>query len=306
MPRKSVMDQYYDNEVKGWDSALEKVEQPAFLAASQMPLFESAAWYLMDMPDKETFLYRFFVQKFGKWWPNYQRRGTCVGQGYAKAATVLMCINEVLGLGKCPGHAAVSSIYAGSRVDVANRPGKWDGSTGVWANKWLTNWGVMVQSEQGLADTDYTKDEVNAINWTRSPKGVPTDKEKLAKVRPVTETPLISSARAVGKAIENGIPVANCCNLIPTGKRNAKGFSSLRSGGGHCTCFLAVRYNPFGLLYVNSWGPQWGTGGKYPDDMPEGSVWLDEDACNAIVKQRATYALVGLNGLTPLSEQVLL
>ena len=65
----------------------------------------------------------------------------------------------------------------------------------------------------------------------------------------------------------------------------------------NCMVFIGVRHNPRpGLLCLNSWGPGWISGPKYPDDMPEGSFWVDKSTVNRMLAGRDSFAISGYGG----------
>ena len=199
----------------------------------------------------------------------------------------------------------MANIYAGSRVEAAGRPGGWDGSNGSWAAKYCRNWGVVTLREIGLPNDSLSDDERLAVRWTASRSGVPAEYETLARERPIFQTPLVTSIEELLLALDSGSPVANCSNLIPTGRVDSRGVSPVRRSGGHCTLFWAVRWidgEPY-FLYQNSWGPNWGQV-VYPSDQPVGSVWITARDALAILNQRDSHALVGIGGLEPLDWQV--
>jgi hypothetical protein len=275
--------------------------------------YQQLAWRYMSLRDRDTFLYRFLQHVLREhhhdhqypWVPQDQGRGTCVGQGHKLGADIVMAVNALVSGVAFKGRAAVAPIYTGSRVEVAGKPGPWDGSNGVWACRWLREWGVVLLGELELPDHSRREDERLAVRWTASRAGVPQQFERLARERPVLETPLVREAREAGKAIQAGHPVVQCSTVIPDGRRDERGFSHCRASGGHCTALTAVRYDPFGLLYQNSWDG-WGSGPGWPNDQPPGSVWINEPDANRMLQQNDSHALVGISGLEPIPDDLLL
>jgi hypothetical protein len=290
--------EYYLANIAGWIPP----DNPTDLYAQAVDGFAD----IWAAPDRDTFLWRalnfVLTTHYGAgfaWRPQYQRRGTCVGQGHKLGADVLMALAQLTDQMTFPGTAAVAPIYAGSRVDIAGRPGPWDGSNGSWACRFLREFGVVTLAELELDPQSREEDERLAVRWCASRDGVPTREEGIARTRPILTTPLVQSPREAGKLIQAGNPVIQCSNYIPNGRRDDIGFSPAVRSGGHCTAFLGVRYDPFGLLYANSWG-DWGHGPMWPDDQPQGSVWVTERDADRMIGQQDTHALIGIRGLAPL------
>lgn len=279
-----------------------------FAAQSTTPIFCLAAPEVMDQPDRDTFLWRWLEvackSHYGaewKWRSQYQRQGTCAGQSTKLAQDIVAAVQSVLYMQQFPGRFSVAANYAGGRVDISRQPGRWQGASMVSMAEWSTKFGSLLLKDLGLDDHDLDQDEAYALAWCNSSEGVPKNFETAARKFPIEGASLASTAREVGKAIQNGNPAIQGSSLIPTGTRTATGFGRVAPAGGHATVFTAVRYNPFGLLYQNSWSDRWGTGPVWPFDMPTGSVWLDEDESNAIIQQRQTYVLFTMKGLVPRS-----
>lgn len=297
-------------EAKDLDDLIKLYNQDTFhawqseLARATIPTVSTVAPWIMEFPDTDCFLYEYLfwaLQMRGETWePQFQKRGTCVGQGAKLACDIVVAVSAFMAMSDFTGRTAVADKYAGGRVDIGGRPGTWDGSTGDWVSQWLVKFGSVRLQDLDLPEDARDADERLATSWTNSREGVPRDKESVAKERPITRRVLVTRARECGKLIQSGTPTINCSNLIPTGRRDSKGYSQVRRSGGHCTVFGAVRYNPFGLLYMNSWGPNWGTGPTFPDTQPKSSVWVTEREADAILSQGDSYGFVGMSGLAPL------
>lgn len=61
-------------------------------------------------------------------------------------------------------------------------------------------------------------------------------------------------------------------------------------------CFLGVRFDRPGLLCLNSWGPNWVDGPKWPEDMPEGSFWVDAETAGRMLAGEDSFAVSGPDG----------
>lgn len=295
---------YQEDRFKAWKP--DQAHAAAYLARSRCPDFETAAPRAMEAPDRDTFLWRFCMLAFEKagirWRPQYQKRGTCVGQGYKLGGDTVLAKHAVLFGKKFPGRCAVAGTYPGGRVDVAGQPGSWDGSNGSWTIEWVLKWGLLLLNGVGLTEDSRDEDERLALRWCASRQGVPAAEETLAKKRPIRYGPRVRQARECAKILQAGNPVVECSNLIASGRRDRNGFSPVSRSGGHCQLVWAVRFNPMGFLIQNSWSEDWGSGPKWPDDQPDGSVWVDEGEMQAILNQGDTYAMIDAGGLEPLDD----
>lgn len=224
-----------------------------------------------------------------KW--RFQNRGTCVGQGAATAADMVMAVAWLVFDKKVPGRAAVATGYAGSRVEIAGRPGGWDGSNGVWIAEFMTKWGVAVLPEIGLDEEELDADERLAVQWAASRAGVPEKFELIAKERPIVRAPQVTTAEELIAALESGNPVIHGSNLIPYDRDTNGVVSVYRSRGGHLTVFGAIRWNSAGdpeIMYTNSWGEGWGR---------DGCVWLTMKDAVRILGYDDSFAFIGIQGL---------
>lgn len=224
-----------------------------------------------------------------KW--RFQKRGTCVGQGAATAADMVMAVAWLVFDKKVPGRAAVCTGYAGSRVEVASQPGGWDGSNGNWIAEFMTNWGVAVLPEIGLEENELDEDERLAVRWAASRSGVPEKFELIAKERPIVRAPQVTTAEELIACLESGNPVIHGSNLIPRDRDTPGTTVPVARSGGHLTVFGAIRWPNSGdpqIKYVNSWGEGWGS---------DGCVWITLADAVRILDQDDAFAYIGMQGL---------
>jgi hypothetical protein len=189
------------------------------------------------------------------------------------------------------GRAAVATAYAGSRVEVAKRPGRWDGSNGAWVAKFLTDWGVATLEELGLENDELVEDERLALQWCASRSGVPEKFENIARERPIRNAPMVVDQDELIACLESGNPVLDASNLIPD-NRDTDDVVPVRRRGGHLTVFGGIRWRNGEpeILYVNSWSRNWGR---------NGCVWISMRSALSILSQRDSFALIGIQGLDP-------
>lgn len=270
------------------------------------PTFSQSYPQQMDRHLHEVFAWRARVKAFErktgkKWRPQYQQRGTCVGQGGKLAADDLMALAWALHGVEFPGAAAVAGMYPGSRVDVGGQPGRWDGSTGSWLNTWVTQrGGILLLNAIGLPEDSRNEDEQMAVRWCASREGVPAEYEDDAKVRVVAVGVRCSTTEELTVGLNSEGVLVQCSNLIATGRRDANGYSPLKRSGGHCQLVDGCRgiqgRDAEGFWEQNSWSEQWGSGGKYVDDQPDGGVWIHRSEMQAQLDQRDSYMWFGVNG----------
>ena len=180
-------------------------------------------------------------------------------------------------------------MYGGSRVEARGRSGDgsspvggWsDGSYGAAAARWVRDWGVVYREQVGGHDLlTYSPDR--AKQWGAYGNGGKGDGGKLdtiAKKHPAQNVAMVKTFAEAAAAIEAGFPVAVCSMQGFASVRDQHGYAAASGSWAHCMCFVAVRYAKNGspddaLLCLNSWGPRWISGPRWPDDMPEGSFWV--------------------------------
>jgi hypothetical protein len=259
-------------------------------------LFSSAGEDAISKSEgRDTFLYRPAMKAhhalYGEpWVVGRQGIGDCVSWGWSHAIWIALCCDWETGrLPMPPPLVATESIYGGSRVEARSRDGSgssavggWsDGSYGAAAARFVRNWGVAFRENAGGHDlTQYSADK--AKNWGAYGNGGQNDQGKFdqfVKSHPAQHVAAVGTFEEAAAAIESGFPVAVCSSQGFASVRDKDGFAQASGQWQHCQCFIAVRYKKNGspddaLLCLNSWGPDWISGGRWPDDMPEGSYWV--------------------------------
>lgn len=254
---------------------------------------------------RDVALWRYFQAAVAKpWSPQWQKRGTCVGQGAKGVADFIVSINHVFAGGRFPGRVAVAPLYAGSRVDIGGRPGNWDGSTGFWVVEWMKKFGLVFLKDLDLPEDSLDEDERLGVRWTASRSGVPADIESIAKSTPIEATYVVEDPDEAEAVVDAGGLVLTCSDLIATGKRGQYGLSPVRRQGGHCQFIGGKHYTPDGQrvwTQINSWDG-WGDGPVFPSDQPKGSVNLSDQSFAAQLRSGDCHAVVGVRGLDPLKD----
>ena len=285
-----------------------------FLQELEHPTFADAGAEAVEKArGVDTFLYRHLYKahqaRYGKpFVVGRQLIGDCVSWGWMHGIWVSQSVDWTSGrMADPPMAPATESIYGGSRVEARGKPGDGaspyggysDGSYGAAAAKWVKDWGVVYRDGQL---SGYSGER--AKSWGAYGNGGKDDAGKLdavAKKHPAVYVALVKTWDEAAAAIESGfaIPVAS-----------DQGFASTRGPGGwanasgtwfHEMCFVAVRYKKNGseddgLLCLNSWGPRWIDGPKWPEDQPDGSFWVHRKTVERMLGQGDSFAVGSVGG----------
>jgi len=260
---------------------------------------------------KGVFLYRSLVRQYqiayGRpWIVDTQEIGDCVSFGYMHAVAILLALDVELGRSERFLMPDTSGIYGGSRVEARGSPGDGarayggygDGSYGSAATEFVTKWGVLFRQPYERFDlTKYTGSR--SKEWGAygcGGKGDGGKADEIAREHPIKQAALVVSFDEAVAAITSGYPVPVCSGQGFTSTRDKNGFCSPRGSWSHCMCFVACRTEPPGLLCLNSWGPNWVGGPKFPDDQPDGSFWVDPKTATNMLSGRDSFALASIKG----------
>jgi hypothetical protein len=281
-----------------------------FLKELDQPLFAQAgADAIRQAKGEDTFLYRAIYKahqaRYGKpFVVGEQGIGDCVSWGWAHGIWISQAIDWDLGrLPEPPMAPATESIYGGSRVEARNKPeggGGWsDGSYGGAAARWCRDWGVIYREPiLGHDLTSYSAKR--AKDWGNGGNGGQGDGGKLdaeAKRHPAKYVSLVKTWAEAAAAIESGYPVVVCSMQGFNSLRDADGFCKASGQWAHCMCFIAVRYGSRpGLLCLNSWGPSYVGGPRWPDDQPEGSFWVEKSVADRMLSGGDSFAVGSIDG----------
>jgi len=294
----------------GWVPQKNRTE--AFVATLPGRSLSTAAPGLFRDDDKtQVLLYRAMYKRYrAKYGRDFvvgsQGIGDCVSWGYKHGCDITLAVDCELGVVPKDSwiEAATESIYGGSRVEAHGGPppnGGWgDGSYGGGASKFLHDYGVAFRvdyPEFGFDLTQYSSRR--AKDWGNYGCGGQGDNGRFdneAKKHPVRNVSLVVDFEEAAAAIKSGYPVPVCSGQGFSSQRDADGFSRPSGSWSHCMCFIGVRYDRPGLLCLNSWGPSWVGGPKWPDDQPEGSFWVDADVATRMLRGRDSFALAGVGG----------
>lgn len=281
-----------------------------FLTELEQPLFAQAgAEAIREAKGVDTFLYRSLSRahqaRYGRpFVVGEQGIGDCVSWGWAHGVWISQAIDWELGkLPEPPLAPATEAVYGGSRVEARNKPeggGGWsDGSYGGAAARWVRDWGVVYREKVLEHDlTAYSpKRAKDWGNWGAGGKGDGGKLDAEAKKHPAKYVSLVRTWDEAAAAIESGYPVAVCSMQGFASVRDSDGFCKGSGTWAHCMCFVGVRYGSRpGLLCLNSWGPSWVGGPRWPDDMPEGSFWVEKAVADRMLSGGDSFAVGSVDG----------
>jgi hypothetical protein len=279
-----------------------------FLSELDKPLFAQAGEEaIKEVKGKDTFLYRSASKAhqavYGKpWVVGRQGIGDCISWGFSHSVWIAQCVDWETGrLANPPPFPCTESCYGGSRVEARGKTtaGYSDGSYGGAAAKWLRDWGVIYREKYDGHDLRQYSPE-RAKDWGNWGNGGQNDHGKLdaeAKRHPAKHVALVRNFKEAAAAIESGFPVAVCSGYSFSTTRDAQGFSNRTpQGWAHCMSLVAVRHDRPGCLCLNSWGPTWVSGPKFPEDQPDGSFWIDAKYIDGMLAGEDSFAVGSVEG----------
>lgn len=299
----------------GWTPNPAGVER--FLAELPQPMFRQAgAETIREARGVDTFLYRSalraHVARYGKPWVcGRQGIGDCVSWGWAHGIWIAQSVDWETGrLAEPPLFPDTTAIYGGSRVEARNKPegtGGWsDGSYGAAAARWVRDWGVIYREpfpSLGYDLTTYSADRAkNWGNWGAGGQGDNGRLDTLAKKHPAAHIAMVTSWAEACAAIEAGFPIPVASSVGFNSTTDEQGYLTASTTWHHQMLFCAVRYQKNGspsdaLLCLNSWGPRWLTyKGRFPDDQPDGSFWVERKTVERMLGQRDSFAVGSVQG----------
>lgn len=257
----------------GWLYNPKEIER--YLKSAQTPLFCDAASVIRDSGvGKVALLYKFVAQLTGKYNYTYQGTGDCVSWGAATAVDTLKAVDIILR--KQPeewtGWTSPEVIYGGSRVQIGKgRLGGGAGSYGIWAARFVSEFGTLIQAIHGKYDLR-TYSTQRAIDWGY--KGVPQELLDLIKEHPVKNPKQVKSVEEARDSLANGFPVTIAGSRGFYRKRDAKGTVGVNRSDPWAHQMVITGLNdPEGKMLVeNSWPEGWITGPVYLD-QPKDSFW---------------------------------
>lgn len=292
----------------------DRAERDAFVATLRGRTLTEAAPHLVEGDDGDespVLLYRaldeaYFAKQHEPFRVENQAIGDCVSWGSKHAVDIHGAVLWRIGAIADWKPASSEAIYGGARVEARGIrfAGYSDGATGYDAAKWLKQWGVIHRQKYGDLDlTHYSG--ARAKEWGAYGCGGKNDNgnlDELARAFPVRDVaPVTTYAEAVA-ALKSGYPIIVCSYQGFEGaRRDQDGFARPNGRWAHCMCFIGCRFDREGLLCLNSWGPDWIKGPKWPPDQPDGSFWIEKKTAEYMLQgggfsNSDSYAVSGLDG----------
>ena len=288
----------YTPDPEGTKEFLKELDKPLFSQAGEEAIKEAKG--------KDTLLYRAAYKSHlavykKPWVVGRQGIGDCVSWGFSHCVWIAQSVDWETGrLAEPPLFPCTESCYGGSRVEARGKKqaGYSDGSYGGAAAKWLRDWGVIYRDSYGALDLrEYSPER--AKDWGNWGNGGQSDAGKLdavAKKHPAKYLALVRNFKEAAAAIESGFPVAVCSGRGFKSARDDQAFCEPSGSWAHCMALISVRYDRPGLLCLNSWGPNWVSGPKWPEDMPEGSFWIDAKVIDSMLAGEDSFAVGSVDG----------
>jgi hypothetical protein len=194
---------------------------------------------------------------FGKFKPSFiQYRGTCVGQGTARAVQDSYYHQlDIRGLVGRLVDIAVAPIYAGARIAIGRGRISGDGAVGAWAAKYIHDYKLVARQIVGNYNLlQQNGDENYAVSWGKSGAGVPRTVveagEATCRVFRCTTQDDIADAAWAGFALQ-------FCGNRTYSAKDKNGVSRLNKPTNHCTEAVGACLSTGGQVLIGgqqSWG----------------------------------------------------
>lgn len=315
----AVIDHYTHRVLKRVDEQLGYRPNPEgvreFLRELKEPTFSQAgAESMANAAGRDVFLYRAVISThpkvYGVPWQSLDQGevGSCVGNAFALGVTTAQCVDHVTGkLPRPPPACAVEPIYAGARTRAALPPQQrgpaFDGTYGGAAARWVTGrckdpsvGGVLHREVYGAFDLrNYSVQRCK--QWGHD--GVPDELAKLAS-RVRMRCVQVNTWAELAASLERGSPVVICSTVGFEPKhgamRDQDGFKARAGKWGHAMLAWGIRHRDNGsprdgALIQNSWGNNWISGPRWPDDQPPGSFWAERPAVEEMLRAGDSWAI---------------
>lgn len=251
---------------------------------------------------KIVLLYDIIRRVAGEFPYRKQQIGDCVAFGAAGAVDAIKCVDIYLKKENelWINETSTEDIYWGSRNIIGQgRLGNGDGSLGVWAAKYISQYGCLPRGVYGSIDLSKYSGE-RAREWGNKGFRLPKDFVDTAKSHPVGIISQVKTYEEVRDLIANGYAVTIASSQGFSSKRDSDGFAKRYGTWQHqmWLCGVDDAYKRPGVCCANSWG-QWNSGPKR-HDQPEGTFWIDADILERyILKIGDCWAISGYDGFKP-------
>lgn len=225
----------------GWVDSPKDVEQS--MSSLPFPVFSDVHGAIKgDGKGKKMLLHK-VVESVAGYFPNrLQTVGDCISQALAYAVDVAKCVDIYLkkDLEEWVSETATEDIYSGSRNIIGKgRLGNGDGSLGIWAAKYVNEYGALARKKYG--DIDLSKYDGNrARTWGRSGFSMPSSILEEAKKHPILTVSQVRSWEEVRDLIYNGYAVTIASNQGFSSVRDKDGFAKPQGNWAHAMCLVAM------------------------------------------------------------------
>lgn len=228
---------------------------------------------------KKMLLYEVIREVAGTFPVRTQEIGDCVAFGAAGAVDAIKCVD--IHLKKEAelwiAETATEDIYWGSRNMIGKgQLGNSDGSLGVWAAKYVNQYGSLPRGKYDYVDlTEYSGSR--AKSWGRAGYELSEAFVNIAKQHPVLTISQVKSYEEVRDLIVNGYAVTIASDQGFSSSRDRDGFARPSGSWAHqmWICGVDDEYKRPGVCVQNSWGV-W-NGGPKRNNQPDGSFWVDAE-----------------------------
>lgn len=287
-------------------------------AEGKPPTFEDAAPALLAIygaDEAPVFLWDAEAKVLGGVRPSWDQGqvGTCVSFGFGRGTQDLI-LNEIM-TGEpeqWPGaEVATEPIYGGSRVEVGGGGINGDGSVGAWAADWVRKWGILIRKVYSIGGRthDLTRySESLSRSWGNS--GVPNELEPEARLHPVREVALVTTAEGLWAAMGARKPVPVCSGQGFTMQRDRDGYCARSGTWNHCMLYRGRFVHPRrgkSVIEQNSWGSYLGSSNSTVEyvkadgtvgtfTLPDGCFAVELTVAAQALAERDTFALAGMSG----------
>lgn len=285
----------------GWVDSPKDVEQS--MSSLPFPVFSDVHGAIKgDGKGKIMLLYN-IIRKVAGYFPNRKQEDSdCVSQGTAYAVDSSKAVDIFIkkDFEEWVSETATEDIYSGSRNIIGKgRLGNGGGSLGVWAARYVNEYGALTRKKYGNVDlSKYNVDRVR--QWARPGFILPKEILEEAKKHPILTVSQVNTWEEVRDLVFNGYAVTIASNQGFSSVRDKDGFAKPEGNWAHQMCILGIddEFKRSGALVQNSWG-SWNSGPKR-HDQPEGSFWVDaEELENRILRTGDCWAYSGYEGFKP-------
>jgi hypothetical protein len=226
--------------------------------------------------------------------------GSCVSFGTSRAFEKSLAAQIKLGAKYEWKPLVEEAVYGGSRVEIGGGTLRGDGSLGVWAARWVTQYGGLPRGVYLASSKTYTLEKYDPTlcrQWGSS--GVPDDLEPEVKKYPAGDAANVKSWAEAKKALAQGYGVAICSGQGFSAARDANGVARAQGSWAHCMSCDGYHIEPGGAEYghiENSWGSSYHTGPVGWGNPTSAGFWAESAVINRMLSQGDSWAFSAVKG----------